>query len=59
MFQKIEEGTLPNTCYEASITLMQKPEKETVKKENYSPISNENRCKNPQQNISKPNSIIH
>jgi hypothetical protein len=37
-FNEIEwEGTLPNTFYEASITLIQKPDKGTYKK-NYRPI---------------------
>ena len=34
LFQKIaEEGTLPNSFYEATITLIQKPDKDTTKKE--------------------------
>jgi hypothetical protein len=33
------EGKLPNTFYEASITLIPKPDKDTSKKKNYRPIS--------------------
>jgi hypothetical protein len=33
------EGTLPNSFYEASITFISKPDKDTSKKENYRPIS--------------------
>ena len=34
-----EEGTLPNTFHEATITVIPKPDKGTTKKENYKPVS--------------------
>ena len=40
LFQKIaEDGTFPNSFYEATITLISKPDKDNTKNENYRPIS--------------------
>ena len=41
LFQKKieEEGTLPNSFYEATITLIPKPDKDTTKEESCKPIS--------------------
>ena len=40
LFQNIAEGgTLPNSFYEATITLIPKPDKDVTKKENYRPMS--------------------
>ena len=40
LFQKIaEEEALPNSFYKATITLIQNPDKDNTKKENYRPVS--------------------
>ena len=39
LFQKIQEGRLPNSFYKASIILIPKLDKDTTKKENYRPIT--------------------
>ena len=52
LFQKIEEeGTFPKSCYKASITA--KPGKYAIRKLQAN-STNEHKCKNPQQNVSKP-----
>ena len=60
LFQKVEEGTLPKTFYDATITLIPKPDKDTTKKENYRPIFfYEYRHNISEKNFSQPNKITY
>ena len=58
-FQKIaEEQTLPNSFYKVTITLILR-QRQHKKRKLQASITDEHRCKNPQQNFSKQNSATH
>ena len=60
LFQKIaEEGTLPNSLYEATITQIAKADKDNTQTKLQANITDDHRCKNPQQDFSKQNSTTH
>ena len=57
LFQNIAEGgTIPNSFYKATITLIPKPDKERKLQAN---ITDEPRCKNSQPNSRKQNPTTH
>ena len=60
LFQKIaEEGMLLNSFYKASITLILNLDKDITERKLQANITDEHTYKNLQQNIIKPNSMIH
>ena len=62
LFQNTEEGeACPNSFCEATITLIPKPDKDVThtKRKLQANITDEYKCKNPQQNTSKQNPAAH
>ena len=59
-FQKIaEQGTLPNSFYESTITHTKTRQRQHKKRKLQANITDEHRCKNPQQNSSNQNATTH
>ena len=61
LFQKTaEEGTLPNSFYEATISPILKPDKDnTQERKLQANITEAHICKNPQKKFSTQNSATH
>ena len=60
LFKKIpEEGTLPKSFYEATITVIPKSDKDNTQKENYRPVSLMNIDAKILKKFSKHNSAKH
>ena len=53
------EGTLPNSLYKMTVTLISKPHKDSTNKELQTSLTHEHRCKNTQQNTAKLNPRTH
>ena len=60
LLQKVAcEGKLPNSSYEVTIALTEKPDKDTTKRKLQTDITDKHRCKRPQQNTSHLYPKIH
>ena len=61
LFQKTaEEGTLPNSLYKATITQIEKADKDNTQTKLLANITDEHRFKNPQQNLAnRIKTLIH